>query len=193
MKLLHGGLSPFVRKVMIVAHEKGVAERLERVPAPVNPLQPLELAIAVNPLGKIPALTLDDGTVLYGSTVIAEYLDALDGTPRSSRRAGRGGWRCAATRWATASSKRGRSSASKACAPRTSSGRPGATCSASRSRTPSTLPSARLRPRHRRPGDRGGGARLRARLARRPPARRRLARGPARPRRLVRKVPKGPW
>ena len=82
MKLLYGGLSPFVRKVMIVAHEKGVAERLERVPAPVNPLQPLDLAIAVNPLGKIPALTLDDGTVLYGSTVVAEYLDGLDGAPR---------------------------------------------------------------------------------------------------------------
>lgn len=82
MKLLHGGLSPFVRKVMIVAHEKGLVDKLELIPAPVNPLQPLELAIAVNPLGKIPALTLDDGTVLYGSTVVAEYLDALDGAPR---------------------------------------------------------------------------------------------------------------
>lgn len=82
MKLLYGGLSPFVRKVMIVAEEKGLADRIERVPAPVNPLQPLDLAIAVNPLGKIPALTLDDGTILYGSTVIAEYLDALDGAPR---------------------------------------------------------------------------------------------------------------
>lgn len=81
MKLLYGGLSPFVRKVMIVAHEKGLADKLELVPAPVNPLQPLDLAIAVNPLGKIPALTLDDGTVLYGSTVVAEYLDALDGAP----------------------------------------------------------------------------------------------------------------
>lgn len=82
MKLLHGGLSPFVRKVMIIAHEKGLIDKLELVPAPVNPLQPLDLAIAVNPLGKIPALTLDDGTVLYGSTVVAEYLDSLDGAPR---------------------------------------------------------------------------------------------------------------
>lgn len=82
MKLLHGGLSPFVRKVMIVAREKGLVDKLELVPAPVNPLQPLELAIAVNPLGKIPALTLANGTVLYGSTVVAEYLDALDNQPR---------------------------------------------------------------------------------------------------------------
>ena len=81
MKLLHGGLSPFVRKVMVVAHEKRPVENLELVPAPVNPLQPLDLAIAVNPLGKIPALTLDDGTVLYGSTVVAEYLDAVGGAP----------------------------------------------------------------------------------------------------------------
>lgn len=82
MKLLHGGLSPFVRKVMVIAHEKGLVDKLELVPAPVNPLQPLDLAIAVNPLGKIPALTLDDGTVLYGATVVAEYLDSLDGAPR---------------------------------------------------------------------------------------------------------------
>lgn len=91
MKLLHGGLSPFVRKVMIVAHEKGVADTLELVPAPVNPLKPLDLAIAVNPLGKIPALTLDDGAVLYGSTVVAEYLDALD-APRFFPQ-GEGKWR----------------------------------------------------------------------------------------------------
>lgn len=91
MKLLHGGLSPFVRKVMIVAHEKGVADKLELVPAPVNPLKPLDLVIAVNPLGKIPALTLDDGVVLYGSTVVAEYLDAL-GTPKFFPQ-GEGKWR----------------------------------------------------------------------------------------------------
>lgn len=82
MKLLHGGLSPFVRKVMIIVHEKGLTDEIELVAAPVKPFQPLDLVISVNPLGKIPALRLDDGTVLYGSTVIAEYLDALDGAPR---------------------------------------------------------------------------------------------------------------
>jgi len=35
-----------------------------------------------NPLSKIPTLILDDGTVLYDSRVICEYLDALDGTPK---------------------------------------------------------------------------------------------------------------
>lgn len=82
IKLLHGGLSPFVRKVMIVAHEKGLTDEIELVAAPVTPLTPLDLVIAVNPLGKIPALLVDDDMALYGSTVIAEYLDGLDGAPR---------------------------------------------------------------------------------------------------------------
>lgn len=82
MKLLHGGLSPFVRKVMIVVHEKGLAERIALEPSPVNPLEPFAPVIAVNPLGKIPALITDDGQTLYGSTVIAEYLDSLLGAPQ---------------------------------------------------------------------------------------------------------------
>jgi glutathione S-transferase len=82
MKLLHGKLSPFVRKIMIIAYEKGLADQIELVSTPVTPFQPLDPVIASNPLGKIPALILDDETVLYDSTVIAEYLDALDGMPR---------------------------------------------------------------------------------------------------------------
>ena len=35
-----------------------------------------------NPLSKIPTLVLDDGTAIYDSPVICEYLDALDGTPK---------------------------------------------------------------------------------------------------------------
>ncbi|HEX7821751.1 MAG TPA: glutathione S-transferase N-terminal domain-containing protein [Sphingobium sp.] len=82
MKLLYGHLSPFVRKVMIVAHEKGLVDRIELVVAGVHPFQSTDLVNSVNPLGKIPALMLEDGTALYGSTVIAEYLDASDGLPR---------------------------------------------------------------------------------------------------------------
>lgn len=82
MKLLHGQLSPFVRKVMIVAHEKGLIDRIELVPTAVRPFDASEQVNSVNPLGKIPALMTDNGAALYGSTVIAEYLDALDGAPR---------------------------------------------------------------------------------------------------------------
>ena len=75
MKLLHGGLSPFVRKVMILAHEKNIVRELELEASPVNPLQPMESVIKVNPLGKIPALVLNNGSAIYGSTLICEYLD----------------------------------------------------------------------------------------------------------------------
>ena len=79
MKLFFGGLSPFVRKVMVVAHELGVAERIEINPAMVTPFKTHEDVAAVNPLGKIPAACLDDGSPLYGSGVICEYLDATHG------------------------------------------------------------------------------------------------------------------
>jgi glutathione S-transferase len=82
MKLFYGGLSPFVRKVMMVAHAKGLADAIKLVATAVDPLRPPLTLIGVNPVGKIPALVLDDGTAFYGSTLIAEFLDALDGAPR---------------------------------------------------------------------------------------------------------------
>lgn len=79
MKLYYGALSPFVRKVMAAAIELGVKGRLERVPSPLSAIQPNAGVVAVNPIGKIPALELDDGTPLYDSGVIVEYLDHLAG------------------------------------------------------------------------------------------------------------------
>src|SRR5690606_24440905 len=91
MKLYHFPASPFVRKVMIVAHELGLADSLELVSSAPSPVARDEALAQFNPLGKIPALVLDDGTVLYDSSVIAEYLTSLkpdnailpkDGSPR---------------------------------------------------------------------------------------------------------------
>jgi glutathione S-transferase len=82
MKLMWSSRSPFVRKVMVAAHEVGVADRIvtERVVVSAN--KPNATVMAVNPLNKIPTLVLDDGTALYDSRVIAEYLDTLhDGPP----------------------------------------------------------------------------------------------------------------
>ena len=76
MKLFWSSRSPFVRKVMIVAHELGLADELTLVRAVVHPAQPSGDVMAFNPLGKIPTLVLDDGTVLYDSRVICEYLEA---------------------------------------------------------------------------------------------------------------------
>jgi glutathione S-transferase len=81
MKLLYSQTSPFVRKVLVLAHETGLADRLELVPVTVAPVTPNPAVAAENPLVKIPALHRDDGVALYDSAVIAEYLDGLhDGT-----------------------------------------------------------------------------------------------------------------
>ena len=77
MKLHWSPRSPFVRKVMVFAHEAGLADRIEKIPTKVAMTQPNTELLKVNPLGKIPALTTDDGMVLYDSSVICEYLDTL--------------------------------------------------------------------------------------------------------------------
>lgn len=77
MKLRYSPTSPYVRKVMIVAIETGLIERIERIPSTVVPTRPNEEVARVNPLVKVPALITDDGLVLYDSPVICEYLDTL--------------------------------------------------------------------------------------------------------------------
>ncbi len=71
--------SPYVRKVMIVAHELGLGERLRTVRTVVGGTEPHRALMKRNPLGKIPTLELPDGGVLYDSPVICEYLDTLAG------------------------------------------------------------------------------------------------------------------
>jgi glutathione S-transferase len=77
MKLHWSPRSPFVRKVMIVAHETGLVDRIECVRSVVASTKPHVELMRENPLSKIPTMVLDDGTVLYDSPVICEYLDAL--------------------------------------------------------------------------------------------------------------------
>jgi glutathione S-transferase len=82
MKLHWSPRSPFVRKVMIVAHERGLSGRIACVRTVAAMTKPHAELMQDNPLSKIPTLVLDDGTVIYDSPVICEYLDALDGPPR---------------------------------------------------------------------------------------------------------------
>ena len=69
--------SPFGRKVKIAAHVLGLMDRIEIIVA--DTLNPEDSLRTRNPLGKIPALTLDDGATLYDSRVIVDYLDHLAG------------------------------------------------------------------------------------------------------------------
>ncbi len=79
MKLHHSTASPYVRKVMACAIARGIAGRIETVST--NPhVSPAEL-LADNPLSKVPALVADDGTAIYDSPVICEYLDTLGDAP----------------------------------------------------------------------------------------------------------------
>jgi glutathione S-transferase len=77
MKIFYSATSPFVRKCLVAAHELGLHERLELVPGAAHPVNRDAAIVAHNPLGKVPTLVADDGTVLYDSRVICEYLDAL--------------------------------------------------------------------------------------------------------------------
>ena len=77
MQLYWSSRSPFVRKVMIAAHEVGLAGRLTCERTLVSPMSPNLPLLAVNPLGKLPTLVLEDGTAMYDSRVICEYLDTL--------------------------------------------------------------------------------------------------------------------
>ncbi|PNA02351.1 MULTISPECIES: glutathione S-transferase [unclassified Pseudomonas] len=76
MILFHSPLSPFVRKVMIVLHETGQLERVTVQGVNISPVNGDEQLNRGNPIGKIPALRLDDGSVLHDSRVICEYLDS---------------------------------------------------------------------------------------------------------------------
>ena len=79
MKLYYSPTSPFVRKVLITAIELGLRERIEIVPVDISPVEPSDALNRTNPIGKIPTLVADDGTELYDSVVICEYLDSLQG------------------------------------------------------------------------------------------------------------------
>ena len=82
MKLHWSPRSPYVRKVMIAAHETGLADRLELMRSVAAMRKPNPAIMRDNPLSKIPTLVLDDGGTLFDSIVICEYLDGLHaGTP----------------------------------------------------------------------------------------------------------------
>jgi glutathione S-transferase len=74
--------SPYVRKVMIAAHEMGLSDRLRTVRTVAGGTTPHEELMRINPLGKIPTLELEDGSAIYDSPVIIEYLDTLHTGPR---------------------------------------------------------------------------------------------------------------
>ena len=91
MKLLSSPSSPYVRKVMITAHLKGVVSKIALSPTNTNVVD--ETLNRNNPLAKIPCLVTDGGEAIFDSHVICEYLDSLAPSPVLFPKAGTARWR----------------------------------------------------------------------------------------------------
>lgn len=75
MKLYGSLVSPYVRKVRAVAEEGGIRLDFETVDAHAVPSD----YGRINPINRIPALRLDDDSLMFDSRVICEYLDSISG------------------------------------------------------------------------------------------------------------------
>jgi glutathione S-transferase len=80
MKLMSNPLSPYGRKVKLAMAMKGLQDRIEIVATDTNPGDNVALNSA-NPLAKIPCLVTEDGTAIFDSHVVCEYLDSLAPAP----------------------------------------------------------------------------------------------------------------
>jgi glutathione S-transferase len=77
MKLLYQTHSPYARKVLVFAHEVGIAERVEVIHHETSPTRRNEQVLAENPLGKVPVLVRPGLSSIFDSDVICAYLDTL--------------------------------------------------------------------------------------------------------------------
>ncbi len=82
MELWYSPASPFVRKVVVTCHESGLTDRMKIHEVNTNVIDSDAELRARNPLGKIPALTLENGETLFDSRVICAYLDDLNAGPK---------------------------------------------------------------------------------------------------------------
>ncbi|WP_176086134.1 glutathione S-transferase family protein [Martelella sp. HB161492] len=80
--------SPFVAKVLVAAHELGLAGRLTRIDVVTTPMTPAPELLPVNPVGMIPALVAD-GEMIFDSFVILEFLESQSDRPLIPTGAGR--------------------------------------------------------------------------------------------------------
>src|SRR3989442_2976146 len=79
MKLYITPGSPYARIARIVILEKGLENRVEIIAAQTRTAD--SPYYSINPSGRVPYLTCDDGFTLEESDVICAYLDHVDGNP----------------------------------------------------------------------------------------------------------------
>lgn len=78
MDLLYQTHSPYARKVLVFAHEAGLAGQLRVIHHETSPTNRNDQVFAVNPLGKVPVLVLSDGEAIFDSVVICDHLETLN-------------------------------------------------------------------------------------------------------------------
>jgi glutathione S-transferase len=92
MKLLYQTHSPYARKVLVFAHEVGLAARIEVVHHETSPTRRNEQVYAENPLGQVPVLLRPGQSALFDSGVICAYLDTLHERRKLIPPEGEGRW-----------------------------------------------------------------------------------------------------
>jgi glutathione S-transferase len=77
MRLFFSPASPYVRKVLVAAHERGVAGKVENLPSAAWPVKRDPNIVKHNSTGKVPCVLLEDDTPLFDSRVICAYVDSI--------------------------------------------------------------------------------------------------------------------
>ncbi len=93
MKLLYQTHSPYARKVLVFAHEVGLASHIEVIHQETSPTLKNEHVFAQNPLGKVPVLLRPGLQPLFDSDVICAYLDTVHSERRRIPTEGEDRWR----------------------------------------------------------------------------------------------------
>ncbi|MCR9254529.1 MAG: glutathione S-transferase family protein [Alphaproteobacteria bacterium] len=81
MKLRFAEASPYARKVRLLIREAGLTAKVDEIELHTSPVSTADVLWTENPTGRIPVLILDDGSSLYDSRVITQYLDSLHNGP----------------------------------------------------------------------------------------------------------------
>src|SRR5215470_15441475 len=94
MRLFYSAASPFARIVRIALLETGLDVRVAKKEiARARLYSPESEVLTFNPIGRVPTLELEDGTILTESKLILDYIDAINPGPRLLPRDGSDGWR----------------------------------------------------------------------------------------------------
>lgn len=77
LRLFYSPASPYVRKVLVCAHERGLDSRIELLGSAAGPVERDANVVRYNASGKVPCMLLGNDEPLYDSRVICAYLDSL--------------------------------------------------------------------------------------------------------------------